>query len=234
MLVNKAVTFSFDDGVEQDRRLISILNKYGLKCTFNLNSGLFGLKGTLTHQGVTVNHFRLEEKEIKSLYVNHEVASHCLTHPNLLNLTEEEIIFEVETDRVNLSNIVGYEVVGFASPYGAQDNRVEQILKNKTGVKYARNANSNGKFDLQENLYNFTNTSWALQPFEETLRLAYEFINLKTEKNAIFYIGGHSYEMDLFENGWENIETLCKVISGKQDIFYGTNKQVLLSNIWEK
>ena len=33
---------------------------------------------------------------------------------------------------------------------------------------------------------------------------------------------------------WENIETLCQVISGKDDIFYGTNKQVLLSNIWEK
>ena len=28
----KAVTFSFDDGVTQDIRLIEILNKYGLKC----------------------------------------------------------------------------------------------------------------------------------------------------------------------------------------------------------
>ena len=36
----KAVTFSFDDGVTQDIRLIEILNKYGLKGTFNLNSGL--------------------------------------------------------------------------------------------------------------------------------------------------------------------------------------------------
>lgn len=35
----KAVTFSFDDGVTQDIRLIEIFNKYGLKGTFNLNSG---------------------------------------------------------------------------------------------------------------------------------------------------------------------------------------------------
>ena len=34
----KAVTFSYDDGVTQDIRLIELLNKYHLKCTFNLNS----------------------------------------------------------------------------------------------------------------------------------------------------------------------------------------------------
>ena len=38
----KAVTFSFDDGIEQDVRAIEILDKYGLKATFNLNSGKFG------------------------------------------------------------------------------------------------------------------------------------------------------------------------------------------------
>ena len=36
----KAVTLSYDDGVESDIRLLEILNEYGLKCTFNLNSGL--------------------------------------------------------------------------------------------------------------------------------------------------------------------------------------------------
>ena len=37
----KAVTFSFDDGVMQDIRVIEILDKYGLKGTFNLNKGVF-------------------------------------------------------------------------------------------------------------------------------------------------------------------------------------------------
>ena len=31
----KALTFSYDDGVTQDARLIEIFNKYGLKATFN-------------------------------------------------------------------------------------------------------------------------------------------------------------------------------------------------------
>ena len=38
----KAVTFSYDDAVTQDKRLIEIFHKYDLKATFNLNSGLLG------------------------------------------------------------------------------------------------------------------------------------------------------------------------------------------------
>lgn len=33
----KALTLSYDDGVEQDIRLIDIMKKNGLKGTFNLN-----------------------------------------------------------------------------------------------------------------------------------------------------------------------------------------------------
>ena len=34
----KALTFSYDDGVEQDIRLIEILDRYHLRGTFNLQS----------------------------------------------------------------------------------------------------------------------------------------------------------------------------------------------------
>jgi hypothetical protein len=36
----KMVTFSYDDVVEQDRKLVEILNPHHLKATFNLNSGI--------------------------------------------------------------------------------------------------------------------------------------------------------------------------------------------------
>ena len=38
----KAFTLSYDDGVRQDKRLAAIFNKYGLKCTFNVNTGMMG------------------------------------------------------------------------------------------------------------------------------------------------------------------------------------------------
>ena len=38
----KAITLSYDDGVVQDIRLTEMLNQYGLKATFNINSELLG------------------------------------------------------------------------------------------------------------------------------------------------------------------------------------------------
>jgi len=40
----KAVIFSYDDGVIQDRKLVELFNKYQIVGTFNLNSGLFAKK----------------------------------------------------------------------------------------------------------------------------------------------------------------------------------------------
>lgn len=36
----KVVTFSYDDGVRFDGKLIEIFNRHGMKGTFNLNAGL--------------------------------------------------------------------------------------------------------------------------------------------------------------------------------------------------
>lgn len=46
----KCLTFSYDDGVTQDKRLVKIFNRYGLKATFNINSELFGTPGYLRRE----------------------------------------------------------------------------------------------------------------------------------------------------------------------------------------
>lgn len=51
----KAVTFSYDDGVSQDVRLIALLDKYGLKATFNLNSEMFGKCCKFNGQGARLS-----------------------------------------------------------------------------------------------------------------------------------------------------------------------------------
>ena len=38
---SKVLTLSYDDGVVQDIRLMEILNKNGIKATFNINTGLY-------------------------------------------------------------------------------------------------------------------------------------------------------------------------------------------------
>ena len=36
---SKAFTMSYDDGTIHDRRLVEIMNRYGIRGTFNLNAG---------------------------------------------------------------------------------------------------------------------------------------------------------------------------------------------------
>lgn len=221
----KAITFSFDDGVEQDIRLIEMFDRYGLKGTFNLNSGSFGMQITLPVQGVEVPHHRFTGDKIRAIYQNHEVAAHTLTHPGLYDLSDEELIRETEEDRKNLEKLCGREVVGMAYPFGDCDDRIARVLRAHTGVQYARTVRDNGAFHRQKDLLQFDPTVHATD-FARMEELWQAFCQLPKEQEAIFYIWGHSYEFDAV--GWQPMEDFCREIAGRDDIFYGTNAQVLL------
>ena len=97
-IYKKIFTMSFDDGTIQDRRFINLIDKYKLKCTFNLNSGLFGQVHNIVHDGIEVCHDEVPSSEVNMLYRNHEIAVHTVNHPNLLDCSREEIIREVNID----------------------------------------------------------------------------------------------------------------------------------------
>ena len=63
---------------------------------------------------------------------------------------------------------------------------------------------------------------------DELFELAEKFIALNTDMPQVFYIWGHTYELDFKYGAWERFETFCSLISGRQDIFYGTNGEVCL------
>jgi peptidoglycan/xylan/chitin deacetylase (PgdA/CDA1 family) len=226
----KALTFSYDDGVTQDKRLIEIFNKYGLKCTFNLNSELLGKPGELNMAGKKVAHNKIDPSEVRALYEGHEVAVHTLTHPLLPKIEDDgEIIRQVEQDRLNLSELCGYEVIGMAYPCGGQnhDDRVAEIIRQNTGVKYSRTIVSTNSFEPQTNLYKFNPTVHHMAGIDKLVEMGKNFIEMKADTPQIFYVWGHSYEFDFAEN-WAEFEEFCKLMSGHDDIFYGTNKEVLL------
>lgn len=225
----KAITFSYDDGVTQDIRLIALLNKYGLKCTFNLNSERLGQKGLSKRNEQLIAHYKVYPEDVQLIYEGHEVAVHTLNHLNLTQCDDAEVIRQVEQDRCNLSELVGYEVVGMAYPCGGvnNDDRVAELIKQNTGVKYSRTITSNNSFEVQENLYRFDPTVYHLH-FDKMMELGREFVELKPETPKVFYIWGHAYEMDYGTDYWIKLEEFFKLISNRDDIFYGTNKEVLL------
>lgn len=226
----KAVTFSFDDGVTQDIRMVELLNKYGLKATFNLNSEKLGLPRIMIQKnGRRISHHKIAPADVKALYEGHEVAVHTLNHPNLTTLTEEEIIRQVEEDRKKLEELVGYDVVGMAYPCGGvnNDDRVAAVIRDHTKIQYARTLACIDSFDVRENLYRFDSNARILQ-FDRLEALGRQFIEMKPDKPQIFYIWGHTYEMDYDSKNWMNTEAFFEMISGHDDIYYGTNAQILL------
>ena len=145
--LRKTVTLSYDDGVEQDIRLMEILDKHGIKCTFNLNSGCWAPEGTVYAPGTI--HRRMPKSQVEKVYANpnHEVAAHCLTHASLTELSPAEVAHEVLADRENLEAMFGGLVRGLAYPFGTYSDQVVEALK-ATGAAYARTVVSTNDFTV--------------------------------------------------------------------------------------
>lgn len=222
----KALTLSYDDGTIHDRRFIDLLNKYGIPCTFNLVSGVlkdekFEIDYSETpiedHKWVPVAKF-----EVPELYKNHEVASHTVTHPNLLKCTDEEINKEITDDRKALQKLTNQEVTGFAYPYGAWDDELTKKLE-KLGIVYARNVGETHNFGIPENFLSWNPTCHHDDP--ELKNLIKKFLESDNEGD-LFYLWGHSYEFYI-NNNWELIEEFLKIMSEhKDEIWFATNLEI--------
>ena len=217
----KAFTLSYDDGVTQDIRFVELLNKYKLKCTFNLNSGL---QGESRYTGTGFKLDIIKNELLKELYKGHEIAIHGLTHRKLTDANDEDLLIEIKTDIENLENIFDQKVVGMAYAYGGYDDRVVEMLR-AHDVKYARICEQSFDFEPQTDLLRFKPT--CHHNAEQLFDLAKQFIDMKPDKPQIFYVWGHTYEFDI-DNNWDYIEEFFKLISSHENIFYGTNKEVLL------
>lgn len=227
----KALTFSYDDGVTQDVRFIEILNRYGLKATFNLNSECLGKERTLSQEGASFSHNKVHAKDVRHIYEGHEIASHTLTHPRLPAIDDDrEIIRQVEEDRLRLSELAGYEVVGFAYPCGGVncDARCAELIRTQTGIQYARTIISSESFAPQDDLFLFNPTAHHHKNIPHLLELWEQFLKTDPSKPQIFYIWGHSYEFDIRDD-WGQFEEFCQAVAGHPDVFYGTNREILLS-----
>ena len=217
----KAFVLSYDDGVYQDIRLVEMLNQYGLKCTFNLNTGMMEPPYVREADGVRIE--RMPAEMLPELYRGHEVASHTLHHCDLTQLSDGEVFDEVRDDRHALEKIFGNNVTGFAYPYGNTNKKVKFLLQ-QCGVRYARGVRSTHTFDMPEDVLEISPTCRHKE--DEIFDLAKEFIALQPDSPKLFLLWGHSYEFDM-QRGWERFERFCDLIAGHDDIFYATTAQAL-------
>ena len=143
----KAFTLSYDDGIEQDRRLVRMMNERKVRGTFNLNSGLFGRKGRVAAGKKEVDHIKIPAEEIIRLYENHEVAGHGVNHESMYGMDTARCAEEILTCRKELEQITGRPLTGFAYAFGAVDENILNAVR-LSGISYARTITSTYKFDI--------------------------------------------------------------------------------------
>lgn len=219
--LKKALTLSYDDGVESDKKLLGILNKYNIRCTFNLNSGIQTYENCWNNNGFDVH--RMDSDNLKQLYAGHEIAIHGTKHlwPSKIE-DEAGLKAEFFDDIIAQEDLFDKRMQGMAYAFGDYNDTVVDYLK-RIGIKYSRTTKSNHSFDLQSDLLRFEPTCHHND--EKLMDLANKFIESDSDKPQIFYLWGHSYEFDV-NNNWEVIEEFCKFMANRDDVFYGTNTEV--------
>lgn len=218
---DKAVTLSYDDGVVFDKKLVEIMDEYGLKGTFNINSELFAKE-----EGGR----RMTKQEVYEFFVNsvHEVALHGANHLSLATVPSEIATKDVLVDRINLEKMFNKPVCGMAYANGSYDDNVVEILKN-CGVKYSRTVISTGNFAIP--------TDWLRLPTtchhgdSKLMEYVQRFLEDDSKKHIwarrpkLFYLWGHSYEFN-DNNNWEIIENFAQAVGNREDVWYATNIEV--------
>lgn len=217
----KAATFSYDDGVKADLKLLKIFDKYKIKGTFNLNSLLFDCENW---------HGRMNEEETVKAFSGgvHEVALHGARHIFLTKVPLPEAINEIVQNRLFLEKKFGRIVRGMAYAYNGYNGEIIAALK-ALGVAYARTTEATRSFAIPDDFLRLNPTCHHTDPDFENL--TDKFIESSPEKEfkhrepLLFFVWGHSYEFD-DDGNWHIIENACKALASEKDIWFATNIEI--------
>lgn len=200
----KIFLLSFDDGTIWDKPMVELLNKYGIPCTFNLNSGLEDFVWEFEGKPVIRQHLAGTTEQ----YRGHEVASHTLTHPWLNSLTPPALSREVGNDCAAIKGIFGLEEIGFGVPFTACGEREINIIRKY--VRYIRLSQDSGTFALPEDPYHIPIHAVYNSPSIREKIAAFAANDLPV---SLFVMAGHSYELE-YLNHWGYMEELLQYIRG--------------------
>lgn len=233
----KAVTFSYDDGVNQDIRLAEIFSSYGLKGTFNINSGYFGEKGK--------NSTRLTSDEIKEHIIDkgHEVACHGAYHiasgaasPTLCLKDAFECRRELERIFDTIIRGMAYPDSGIRAIYNGNSYQTVKDILTYSGIVYSRTlGGDNDTFAMPLDFHAWMPTAHHKNPelldwIDKFNAMKADTVRSKLNYPRLMYIWGHSYEFDINpddpNNNWARIDEICRRLAGRDDTWYATNIEI--------
>jgi len=228
---SKALTLSYDDGSKNDVKLAEIINKYGVKCTFNLTNSVIDAK----EDGYYITSDQIEEL---ILAYGHETAVHTASHVAPGQSTSTMGIKQVLDNRLALEAKFGRIIKGMAYPNSGITRMNENVTIDRIctylkelGISYARTlGGDNNSFSLPDNWYRWMPTCHHNNP--KLMEWLEEFKNIDTENvyysskfPRLFYLWGHSHEFANHGN-WEVLEEFCKSATESDQIWFATNIEI--------
>lgn len=205
----KALTMSYDDGTEYDRRLVDIFNRHGIKGTFHLNSARLDTP------------VYVRSDEVAELYRGHEVSAHTYSHPFPERVALPYLTQQIMKDREILEKACGYIVRGMSYPFGTYNDEVVAALP-ACGIEYSRTVKATHKFNLPENFLKWHPTCHHTDGLMEDGK---RFLS-DWSWARLMYVWGHSFEFNN-NNNWELIEEFCAMMGGRDNIWYATNIEIV-------
>lgn len=201
--MRKIFLISFDDGTVWDCRFVELLNKYGMKATFNLNSGLEDFVWQYEDRFPVRRQVLADTLE---LYRGHEVASHSLHHHWLNTLTPPQLTREVGDDCAALKELFGLSEIGFGVPFTACGEREINIIRKF--VRYIRLSEFSDRFAPPKDPYHIPIHALYNQPDIRARIARFAESDLPV---SLFVMAGHSYELEVLDH-WGYMEELLQYI----------------------
>ena len=215
-----ALTFSYDDGCAQDRRLVELFNKYGMKCTFNFYSKYL----------CNPESRGIHPEEVRPLFVDHghEIACHAYSHPHLERMLIKDQYDELMTDRINLEKASGTIIRGLAYPFGTYNNDTFTAM-DTASIVYGRTTKATNAFTLPEDFKEWHPTTHHNECETAVKRFIYNVEKAPWRAGGVLYIWGHAYEFDNEKAPvqWEKFEEILSELSQRTyDIWCATNIEI--------
>ena len=214
---SKAFTLSYDDGaVDNDNKMIALMNQYGVYGTFNLYFNYTDLDTRYTTKG-------------------QEIANHIYGHPAMSNkdsdgnyiMSLEDCKKAIDDGKMYIEDNSTEIVRGLVWPYSVPSVRpdYQEILQylRDNGYTYARNSGQNGKFDLPADWMEWNCT--AHYGSKDDFWTQFKNMEQGTELK-LFSIWGHSFEFSTDEH-WTEFESFMKDVNAQDDIWCATNKDIV-------
>lgn len=229
------VTTSWDDGHIFDMNLAVLLRKYHLKGTFYIAP---------KNRNIPTQH-RLSDEQIKELSREFEIGAHTMTHPDMLKIDDNSAEDEIRESKSYLENVIGRSVTSFCYPSGEYDKRHVRMVRDmqfavaRTVRRFSFSFRAD-RYQLPTSVhaYNHWSDAWQIALFSRFNPflfikyyrhwddLAIAMYDHVAKNGGVFHLWGHSWEVDQ-NNDWKRLELVFRCISGKNDVFYVSNKEVV-------